>query len=430
MRILLVAPMFPPHRGVASLRTYSFAATWAAAGHDVTVLTTPKRPDQLGLDLPITGFSVQSVPYEIPRLFEAVRRASRPAVRTLPTPTAPGRLGRGWLSAPFRWLKTRTGAFSAVRQPDLTDFWVRPAQDWARSHSPWDSVVSSSGPPAAHLVALGLGDRTGFWMADFRDLWTANHLYSGLFPFTLAERRSEARVLMAVDGLVTVSPGLARRLSTRSGRPAEVIFNGYDADAFASLPAEPAFPADGRIRLVYTGTVYERGQEVGPVCAAVAAESRATLVVASDRSDLWSAAARRYGLGDRLDMRGMIPRPEALHLQRDASALVLLDWRDPRAGVLTGKVFEYLMSPAPIWVIGGPTNSPAAELVRTAGRGVALGSGLERIRGAIRALPALPDGGRLVPNRDFIAGLTRQRQATRFLRLLEEGAATLRRTRT
>ena len=50
MRILLVAPMFPPHRGVASLRTYSFAATWAAAGHDVTVLTTPKRPDQLGLD--------------------------------------------------------------------------------------------------------------------------------------------------------------------------------------------------------------------------------------------------------------------------------------------------------------------------------------------------------------------------------------------
>ena len=29
MRILLVAPMFPPQRGVAPLRTYSFADCWA-----------------------------------------------------------------------------------------------------------------------------------------------------------------------------------------------------------------------------------------------------------------------------------------------------------------------------------------------------------------------------------------------------------------
>src|SRR5205814_6450867 len=66
MRILLVAPMFPPQRGVAPLRTHSFAATWAAEGHAVTVLTTRKRPDQVGLTLLVRGFEVVELPYRGP----------------------------------------------------------------------------------------------------------------------------------------------------------------------------------------------------------------------------------------------------------------------------------------------------------------------------------------------------------------------------
>jgi glycosyltransferase involved in cell wall biosynthesis len=242
-------------------------------------------------------------------------------------------------------------------------------------------------------------------------------MYSGLFPFTLGERRRERRVLAVADRLVTVSPGLARRLAMKAGRPVDVIYNGYDPAAFRALASEPAFPADGRARLVYTGTVYDRGQDLQPLCAAVAAESRATLVVATDRPGPWHDAARRYRLGDRLDLRGPVPWTEALRIQRDATALILLDWRDPRAGVLTGKVFEYLMSPAPIWVVGGSVDSPAAELVRQTGRGVALGRELERIRAAIREACS---GSRPTPNREFIARLTRERQALQFLKLLEQ----------
>jgi hypothetical protein len=169
---------------------------------------------------------------------------------------------------------------------------------------------------------------------------------------------------------------------------------------------------------VITGTVYERGQDVSALCVAVAAEPKATLVVASDRPDVWLTAARRFGLSERLDFRGAVPRVEALQMQRDASALVLLDWYDPRHGVLTGKVFEYLVSPAPIWVVGGGPDSPAAGLVAEAGRGVGLGHDPDRIRAAIRELAA-GTGPAFEPNRAFIAGLTRSEQARRFLRLLE-----------
>lgn len=430
MRILLVAPMFPPQRGVAPLRTHSFAATWAADGHDVTVLTTAKRADQVGLTLPVSGFEVVELPYRGPWLLEQLRRRSRPepeagasAAGTLaPASGSAGRPSpKQLLLSPLRYLKARTGIFSAVRQPDLTDGWVRPAVEWAKTHGPWDAIVSSGGPPSAHLTALGIKQvgRAPRWVADFRDLWTDNHIYAGLFPYILAERRRERRVLANADRLVTVSPGLADRLRTKSGKPVEVVYNGYDPEAFAGLDPEPAFPIDGRVRLVYTGTVYQRGQDVSALAAAVAAEPSALLVVASDRADVWLATARRFGLADRLDFRGSVPRAEALRMQRDASALVLLDWYDPRHGVLTGKVFEYLMSPAPIWVVGGSATSPVANLVMEAGRGLALGRDPQPIRAAIRGLVA-GAGPPLRPNRAFIAGLTRGEQARRLLRLLRD----------
>ena len=105
-------------------------------------------------------------------------------------------------------------------------------------------------------------------------------------------------------------------------------------------------------------------------------------------------------------------------MQRDASALVLLDWYDPRHGVLTGKLFEYLLSPAPIWVIGGPLDSPAARLVGEAGRGITLGRDRERIRTAIQKLLAGKKCG-MTPNHAFIARLSREEQARRFLHILE-----------
>jgi glycosyltransferase involved in cell wall biosynthesis len=442
MRILLVAPMFPPQRGVAPLRTHSFASTWAAEGHPVTVLTTQKRSDQVGLTLPVNGFEVVELPYRGPWGLEQLRGLSRPAAQCTPhapreeSPPAaaagnrlPGpspvltRSVRSTLTAPLRYLKARTGVFSAVRQPDLTDGWVTPAIAWAKAHGPWDAVVSSGGPPAAHLAALGIKQAglTRRWVADFRDLWTDNHIYAGLFPFTLAERRRERRVLVHADHVVTVSPGLADRLRHKTGQPVDVIYNGYDPETFAGLSPEPAFPRDGRARLVYTGTVYERGQDLSAICAAVAAEPSAILVVASDRPDIWHAAARRFGLDERLDFRGSVARAESLRLQRDAGALVLLDWYDPRHGVLTGKVFEYLMSPAPIWVVGGSKSSPAAGLVTEAGRGMALGRDVERIRTAIRELAA-GKGPRFEPNRGFIASLTREEQARRLLRIFSSNS--------
>jgi hypothetical protein len=384
----------------------------------VTVLTTPKRDDQQGPAVEPQDFDVVTVPYRAPRVLEGLRARHR--TRAGSAGGACGGRG-GFLSR----LRDRRGLFGALRMPDLTDFWVRPAVRWARGHGPWDVVVSSAGPYTAHLVALAVR-REGWaarWVADYRDLWTDSTIFPGLFPFTVYERRLERRCLQTADLVVTVSEGLARRLAARTATPVEVIYNGFEASELNELPA---LPDDGHTRIVFTGTVYPSAQDLAPLFSSLAvlraeapaAGNRLRVAVAGDREAYWVGAAEQAGVLDLLEHRGVVPRGEARRMQRDADALLLVDFEPRHEGMLTGKAFEYLDVTAPIIVIGGRPDSAIAGLMKRTGRGVHLGTDQGHIVEALRALaegrPVLTEA----PNRDVIDSLTRHRQALRLRKRL------------
>jgi len=114
--------------------------------------------------------------------------------------------------------------------------------------------------------------------------------------------------------------------------------------------------------------------------------------------------AEERGLGDRLELHPYVPRREALALQRDSEALLLLipDADGRGRGVLSGKVFEYLAAERPI-LAAVPPDGAAAELVREIGAGViaapddvpALVAGLTDLRA--RWAAGTLDGVRLSP---------------------------------
>ena len=107
------------------------------------------------------------------------------------------------------------------------------------------------------------------WVADFRDLWTRNPNFRGMFPFTCLEGALERRVLSRADAVVTVSEGLADAL--RTGCPAKVyvIENGFDEEDLDSIPATVS--CTGVFTLVYTGTIYVSRQDPIPLFAALKA---------------------------------------------------------------------------------------------------------------------------------------------------------------
>jgi glycosyltransferase involved in cell wall biosynthesis len=402
MRILLVSPYFPPQNAVASLRTHAFASWWARAGEDVTVLTTVKRSDQRGLDLDCDGFKVVEVPFDVPSVLERVRRRS--------VTDAPSGARRSRLRMAFE----RRGVFSSVRMPDLTDFWVRPARKWCAKQDGWDAVVSSSGPYTAHLVARSVHDarHAAAWVADFRDLWVDNTAHPGLFPFTVRERILERGCLDRADRIATVSTGLARLFRTKFRQPIDVIYNGFEPTDRSELAPEPAFPNDGIIRLVYTGTIYPPRQDPASLLEALRAVGRGVeLVIAGRACDRWDRQIRAIAPDARVTMHGEVSREQAMRMQRDADALLLVDWDRPDEGMLTGKLFEYLNATAPILVVGPTSDTPVGEIITRSRRGVHLSNDIARIEAWLRAIPAAPTPR----DDDYIAQFTRETQSIRLL---------------
>lgn len=438
MRILLVSPYFPPQSAIASLRAHSFARSWTDQGVDMTVLTTFKRDDQRGLEMGCDGFEIIELPYEIPRIFEALRRRHK-SKSTVDVDRSENVPSSGWAMRLLSWLRRKTGVLGSVRMPDLTDYWVKPAVHWCQAQQPWDVVVSCCGPYTAHLVALAVRRQqmAKRWVADFRDPWVDNHIYRGLFPFTLRERVLQRRCLAETDLVTTVSEEWAEQLRSYTKSKVKIVYNGFVPAETESLSQSKIFPDDGIVRLVYTGTLYRDGQNPAPLLQAMASLHRdqSKAMVRNDKGDLaarlrlvivgrgyeyWSVLAKQYGINDLVETHDTIDRSEALRMQRDADALVLIDWNDSTSGVLTGKLFEYLAANAPIIVIGGRNDSAIGQMVKRAGRGLHLGTDQHRITEALSSLLASPAQLRTTADREFISTLTRKSQSLRLLEMIHQ----------
>jgi hypothetical protein len=428
MRLLLISPYFPPQPAVASLRAHAFAWHWADAGVEVAVLTTAKRGDQRGLDLPRDGFEVVELPFRGSRVAEWMRRKHKCSEHNVQTASDPQRTAG--IPGILRRLRDKRGLYCSVRMPDLTDHWVRPAVDWIRQNGPWDVLVSSSGPYTAHMVAMAAkrAGRAPRWVADFRDLWVENHTYSGLFPFTLRERALERRILREADLLCTVSEGLERKLKRKSHVPVVVVYNGCDESVLSSLPPERIFPDDEKMRLVYTGALYPPGQDPAPLFRAVqllkykrpAVASRISVEVAARDCRCWLELAEPFGAAGVINAHGMLRRIDALRMQRDADALLTIEWADPAEGVLTGKLFEYLFASAPIVMIGPVAGSPIGGLITEAGRGLCLGEDPQHIASTLTDLVERPQSINLKRDDAVIGAFSRRNQSLRLLERIRQ----------
>ena len=179
------------------------------------------------------------------------------------------------------------------------------------------------------------------------------------------------------------------------------ISNGCDFEDFEGLE----YHSGERFRITHTGSFFGK-RDPRPFLTALA-ESGLDVVArfvgdfrAADRE--W---AESLDLGDRLELIDYAPRREALELQRDSEALLLLipDADGRGKGVLSGKVYEYLAAERPL-LAAIPTDGAAAKLIREVGAGIVVApddvagmkealAGLERRwrAGALAGTPLAPD---------------------------------------
>ena len=225
MRVLIVTHYFPPETGAPQARLSGLAATWAADGDDVTVLTgMPNHP---------TGVLPPSYRRAV------LRRERRDGYRVV----------RTWLYAtPNEGMARKTlGHLSFMASSVLLG---------GRASGPADVVVVSS-PTFFSILSgwlLARSKRARF-VVEIRDLWPAIFVELGVLTnrrIIWALERLELAAYAAADQVVVVSEGFRADLLRRGVPPEKVhtIRNGVDPGRFASATersGEPsAEPSGGR----------------------------------------------------------------------------------------------------------------------------------------------------------------------------------------
>jgi glycosyltransferase involved in cell wall biosynthesis len=327
-----------------------------------------------------------------------------------------------------------THAKLAVRRvlvPDASVSWnvtaVPAAIRLVREHG-IDVVVTTSPPGSVHLIGAAVQSATGVkWVADLRDSLVA-HVHRRT---ERASVRAKERVDLALgrlvarraDAITCVAGFIADELRELEPRGrVEVIPNGCDFDDFAGLDYRPA----ERFRITHTGSFFGK-RDPRPFMQALhdsGLDVDARFLGDFRKSDLeW---ATDLGLADRLELIAYAPRRQALELQRDSEALLLLI---PEAGgrgrgVVSGKVFEYLAARRPVLAVV-PTDGAAAELIRETGAGVvAAPDDVEGIRDALAGLHArfaaggLPDVELSEEHRERLSRRARVEETADLLRSL------------
>jgi len=416
VKVLLVTMYFPPAGGGGVQRPLKFATHLPAHGIETHVLA-PDDPKWLYSD-----------PELAPPTQAWVHRARYlgPSSRSL-AHELEGTEGLDRLARQARALSRR------LLVPDENVSWnltAIPAAVRITRAEGIDIVMTTSPPNSVHLIGAAVKRTTGArWVADLRDS-IATHPHRRVESAAVrAKEKVSASVARLVarraDAIVAASEAIADEV--RGLDPAgfvTTIQNGADFDDFSGLE----YRRGDRFRITHTGSFFGQ-RDPRPFLTALAESGVEDVVArfvggfpAGDRE--W---ADQLGLGDRLELHPYVPRREALALQRDSEALLLLipDAGGRGRGVLSGKVFEYLAAERPI-LAAVPPDGAAAELIRETGAGVvaapgdvpALAAGLSDLRarwaaGTLDGIQLSPDdrerlgrGARVEELADLLRGLT------------------------
>jgi glycosyltransferase involved in cell wall biosynthesis len=354
LRVLLVTHYFPPETGAPQARLSSLAATWAADGDEVTVLTgMPNHPT--GVKPPAYRWAIR-------------RRERRDGYRVL----------RTWLYAtPNEGVARKTlGHLSFMASAVLLG---------ARASGPAEVVVVSS--PTFFSIGAGwllARLKRARLVVEVRDLWPAIFTELGVLtakPVIRALEWLELAAYRAADEVVVVSDGFRANLIGR-GVPAvkvHTIRNGADLTAFSpGRPAEASVRArlgagPGQCLVLYAGThgISQGLATVADAAALLAADPRVQVALAGDGADKVRLERRIAELGlHNVTLLPGVPHEQVPALLA-AADICLVCLRDIPlfAAFIPSKMFEYLAAGKP--VVGAVTGEAGAILREAGARVVA-----------------------------------------------------------
>lgn len=373
-KVLIITYYWPPTGGAGVQRWLKFSKYFRQFGWE-PVIYTPSNPDfpindeTLLKDIPenITILKTPiTEPYDIYRKIMGKKKTET---------VNQGFLSEGkentLLQSAMIWIR---GNFFI---PDARKFWIKPSvaylSDYIQQHK-IDAVISTGPPHSMHLIAMGLKLKHNMpWIADFRDPWTQIDFYTHLKLSFFADskhKKLENQVLTRADKVVTVSPTCGTDLEKLGGRKVDVITNGFDTDDFkfdAGSKLAEGFMFHHIGALNKDRNPYTLWKVLGDLCKENPVLKKDLVLRFTGKTDaIVFESLKQNGLEENFQRSEYMPHSEVVKLMTQSPVLLLpLNNTPNNAGVLSGKLFEYLAARRPIFGIGLPDADAAAILKQT-----------------------------------------------------------------
>ena len=414
----MVTYNWPPRNAIGTSRPYSWAKYWSEKERvKIKVLTAKKYAFDEPLDykLPaLKNVEVFEVPYiRVTRYLSFFMRYS-------------------WVRGLAKKIKNIVNK-NKVEQIEVRNRWVEPALAMAKKIiKDVDFIVSSHGPSGCHIIAANLkkDNPEVIWVADYRDLWSQNHLLDYTEEQVERQRQLEISTVGAfADHVTTVSRPLAEQLEMLLRKPVSVITNGFDLlrlDIQNNIARFFDQPVSKPISIVYTGMIYPGHRDPIPLLEVISdmVEDKTIfpddvrIVFYGEKSDALKSIAGDKRFKNFVELKGHVSREVAYRVQSEADILLLLESSSPEAsGVLTGKLFEYMAAGRPVLSIGSSSQSAICSVLQKTGCGICA----QVDRGALRRIILELVSGRKVgwfnPDVDAIMGYSRYSQAEKMLNI-------------
>lgn len=374
--ILFITPIFYPQNKVAVLRIGEWSKYLAKNGYKVIVLTSKKYsfmgPFGLEKELPE---NVKIIEIDFLSYFLKKRFSNKNNNKNVKKYNSKSNV----LTLKLLVRKIRNYIGSLL---DIYDFWINPAFKEAKKiiqKEKIDVLLTSYAPPAGIVVAHKLKKiyPNVKWIADFRDLWAYNHLIYAKGIFGIYEKYKEKRMLSNVDKIITVSNPLTEEMKQHyTDKEIYTIENGFDPDDFKRWRENiiPYPQINKKLVISYLGTIYPQKRDPSILFEAINEliedgiidNSQIEINFYGDSGKILEEIIENnnYNKFNIINIKGLVSRDKSLKIQKKSDMLLFLEWNNPLArGVLTGKLFEYLVSGKPILSIGITNENEAGKVI-------------------------------------------------------------------
>jgi len=244
------------------------------------------------------------------------------------------------------------------------------------NHEKINHIITTSPPHSTQLTGYRLKKKFPQinWIADLRDPWTNIYYYNKFYPTLISksiDKHYEKIVLKTSDRIITVSNSFKESfcsLVPSIENKFTIIPNGYDEMDFKDIKTHNPL----RFTISYVGTISE-SYPINGFLAALKHIHEANidfmLRFAGEINENFRKQILNLLPSQNIEFNSYMSHQKAIQFMTDSSLLVLLipDHKS-NAGIIPGKLFEYLASGRPILCLG-PANGDSASIIEKTGAG-------------------------------------------------------------